>query len=74
MASFVAEIKVKDVKDDMLYSMLVYLPKHLVRIGAGDHICGVRNWLNDRCKLSIRDRNDSYVRSNNANRVRGDRV
>jgi hypothetical protein len=36
-------------------------------------MCEVRNWLDDRVELAIRERNDSYdVWSNNMNRVRGD--
>jgi hypothetical protein len=38
-------------------------------------MCEVRNWLDDRVELAIRERNDSYdVWSNNMNRVRGDRL
>jgi hypothetical protein len=69
-----------NVKVDLFYSMLFYLmdtfvPKRLVRVRVGDDICGVRNWLDDRVEVAIRERNDSYdVWSNNVNRVRGDRL
>jgi hypothetical protein len=69
-----------NVKVDLFYSMLFYLmdafaQKRLVRDKAGDDMCGVRNWLDDRIELAIRERDDSYdVWSNNVNRVRGDRL
>jgi hypothetical protein len=51
----------------------MFAPKRLVRFRAGDNMCGIRNWLDDRVELAIRERNDSnYVWSNNVNRVRGD--
>jgi hypothetical protein len=41
----------------------------------GDDICGVRNWLDDRFELAIRERNDLYdVWRSNVNRVSGDRL
>jgi hypothetical protein len=54
-----------NVKVDLFYSMLFYLmdafaPKRLVRVKAGDDMCGVRNWLDDRIELAIRERDDSY--------------
>jgi hypothetical protein len=36
------------------------MPKRLVRVRARDDMCGVRNWLDDRVELAIRERNDSY--------------
>jgi hypothetical protein len=68
-----------NVKVDTFYSMLFYLmdtfaPKRLVRVKAGDDMCGVRNWLDDRVGLAITERNDSYDVSSNVNRVRGDRL
>jgi hypothetical protein len=63
-----------NVKVDLFYSMLFYLmgtfaPK--VRVKSGDDKSGVRNWLDDRVELAIRERNDSY---DVWSRVRGDRL
>jgi hypothetical protein len=53
--------------------MDMFAPKCLVRFRAGDNRCGVRNWLDDRVEIAIRERNDSNdVWINNVNRVRGD--
>jgi hypothetical protein len=65
------------VKVDLFYSILFYLmdtfaPKHLVRVRAGDDMCGVRNWLDNRVRLAISERNYSYnVWNSNVNRIRG---
>jgi hypothetical protein len=57
----------------MLFCLMdTFALKHLVRIKAGDNMCEVRNWLDDRVELAIRERDDLYgVWSNNVNRVRG---
>jgi hypothetical protein len=49
-----------NIKVDLFYPMLVYLmdkfdPKHLPSFKAGDNMCGVCNWLDDRVKLAIRE-------------------
>jgi hypothetical protein len=60
-----------NVKVDLFYSMLfclmdTFAPKRLVRVKAGDDMCGVHNCLDDRVELVIRERDDSYdVWSNN---------
>jgi hypothetical protein len=62
--------------DFMLFCLMdTFAPKRLVMVKAGDDMCGVHNWLDDRVELAIRERDDSYdVWSNNVNRVRGDRL
>jgi hypothetical protein len=52
-----------NVKVDLFNSMLFYLmdtfaPKRLARVTAGNDLSGVRNWLDDRVVLAIRERND----------------
>jgi hypothetical protein len=55
----------------MLFCLMnTFAPKRLVRIKAGDDMCEVRNWLDDRVELAIRERDGLYgVWSNNVNRV-----
>jgi hypothetical protein len=47
-------------KSMLFYLIDTFAPKRLVRLRTGDDMSGVRNWLNDRVELAIRERNDSY--------------
>jgi hypothetical protein len=54
------------------YLMDTFAPKHLVRVRAGDDMCGVRNWLDNRVRLAISERNYSFnVWNSNVNMIRG---
>jgi hypothetical protein len=44
----------------LFYLMDTFAPQCVVRIRAGDDMCGVRNWLDDRVELAISESNDSY--------------
>jgi hypothetical protein len=44
----------------LFYLMDTFAPKRLVRVRAGDDICGIHSWLDDRVELATRERNDSY--------------